>query len=407
MNKTILIFKHEFTTMIRRISFIIMTAAFPLLGLILIFGGQFISNITSEPKPVAEVKIGYVDAPAVVTGYQQQSNFLFVAYGDVETADKAMIDGNVSEFIVIAQDYVNSGIVTRFTLSRELQAPTDRQNAVRNFLLQNLLGPNVDPKIVDRAISPLSLSTVVIDPKTGLPATDQGGAGALLLPYLFSILLAMSIFTSSGYLLQGLAEEKENRIMEVLLSSVSSRQLITGKVLGLGAAGLAQMALWLISARFLASMASTNFNEMLGAIQISGTFIFLGLAYFILGYLLYAIIMAAVGSIGSTARESQQLAGIFSVLAVSPLWGLVFLIENPQHPFSVFLTLFPLTAPITTIIRVGAADVPIWQIATSMTLMMVSIVGLLLLAAKVFRAFLLMYGKTPKLGEIIRLLKQA
>ena len=407
MNKTILIVKHEFSTMIRRTSFIIMTVAFPLIGLILIFGGQLISNITSEPKPVAEVKIGYVDASAVVNGHQQQPNFLFVAYSDVDTANKAMIEGNVSEYVVIGPDYVNNGVVIRFTLSREVQAPADREDAVRTFLLQNLLATKVDPKIVDRAISPLNLATVVIDPKTGLPATDQGGAAALLLPYLFSILLAMAIFTSSGYLLQGLAEEKENRIMEVLLSSVSSRQLITGKVLGLGAAGLAQMVFWLICARFLASMASTNFTQILGAIQISSTFIFLSLAYFILGYLLYAIIMAAVGCIGSTARESQQVAGIFSVLAVSPLWALVFLIENPQHPFSVFLSLFPLTAPITTIIRIGATEVPVWQIAASMSIMVMTIIGLLFFAAKVFRTFLLMYGKTPKIGEIFRLLKEA
>jgi ABC-2 type transport system permease protein len=261
--------------------------------------------------------------------------------------------------------------------------------------------------VLDRAKAPLNLSNILIDPETGLPAEDQGGFVALVLPYFFSILLVMSIFTSSGYLLQGLAEEKENRIMEVLLSSVSARQLITGKVLGLGAAGLAQMAFWLLSARFLVDMASENFADVLGALEISLTFVILGLVYFILGYLFFAIIMATVGSITSTVRESQQLATIFSLLAVSPLWGLVFIIENPNAPLSVFLTLFPFTAPIATIIRIGATDVPLWQLAASMTIMAGSIVGMLFLSAKVFRTFLLMYGKTPKLGEIIRMVRQA
>ncbi|AKG54337.1 membrane protein putative [Dehalogenimonas sp. WBC-2] len=409
MNKTLLIFKHEFRTLIRRTGFIVMTLAFPLLGLLLILGGQLISGISpgGEPGPVEDVIIGYVDAAALIDGQQEQANFKFEPFTDVETANQAMIDGDISEYIVILPDYLDSGAVARFTLSRELETPGDRYDAIRNFVIRNLLAPEADPAIIDRAVYPLNLSNVVIDPSTGLPADSQGGFSDFILPYLFSILLVMSIFTSSGYLLQGLSEEKENRIMEILLSSVSSRQLITGKVLGLGAAGLAQMAIWLISARFLAGLASDNFAEILGSIQISGTFIFLGLSYFILGYLLFAIIMAAAGSIGQNMRDSQQLATIFTLLAVSPLWGMVFLIENPQHPVSVFLTLFPFTAPITTIIRIGITDVPLWQIATSMTLMVATIVGFLYLSAKIFRTFLLMYGKTPKLGEIIRLLRQA
>jgi ABC-2 type transport system permease protein len=409
MNKTTLIFKHEFITLIRRTGFIIMTIAFPLIALIAIAGGEIFSGITGggEPGPTEEVQIGYVDTIGLIDGHVEQGDFLFVPFDTVEAANRALLDDDISEYIVIDPAYLESGAVVRFTLSRELEPPGDKLAATRNFLLDNLLASDIEPAILDRAKSPLNLVNILIDPETGLPAEDQGGFIAMVLPYFFSILLVMAIFTSSGYLLQGLAEEKENRIMEVLLSSVSARELITGKVLGLGAAGLAQMAIWLLSARFLADLASTNFSDILGALEVSATFVILGLAYFILGYLFYAIIMAAIGSITSTVRESQQLATIFSLLAVSPLWGLVFLIENPHHPVSVFLTLFPFTAPITTIIRIGAADVPLWQIASSMAIMAASIVGLLSLSAKVFRTFLLMYGKTPRLGEIIRLLKQA
>lgn len=407
MNKTALIFKHEFTTLIRRTGFIVMTVAVPLIGLIVILGGQIFSGSQGGEGPVEQVKIGYVDQAAVITGHGQEGNFDFVAYASVETANQALIDKNVSEYILIPPDYITTGALARFTTERQLEVPGDRLNAIQNFMLDNLLSPSVGTSVIDRVKAPANLSSVIIDPNTGLPAENQGGAAAFLLPYLFSILLVMSIFTSSGYLLQGLAEEKENRIMEVLLSSVSARQLITGKVLGLGAAGLVQMAIWLFSARFLASLASSSFSDILGSIELSATFVILGLAYFILGYLLFAIILAAIGSIASSMRESQQLAAIFSVLAVSPLWGLVFIIENPQHPVSVFLTLFPFTAPITTMIRVGTSEVPFWQIGLSMALMAASIFGLLLLSAKVFRTFLLMTGKTPKLGEILHLLKEA
>ncbi len=408
-SKTALIFKHEFITLIRRTGFIIMTVAFPLLGFVAIAGGNLISGITGggEPGPVDTVEIGYVDTAAVISGHEDQGFFRFIRFDTPDAASAALQGGDIAEFIITSPDYLETGAVTRFTPSRELETPNDRFQAIRNFLLDNLLAADVDPAVLDRAKTPVNLANVLIDPETGLPAEDQGGFVAVILPYFFSILLVMSIFTSSGYLLQGLAEEKENRIMEVLLSSVSARELITGKVLGLGAAGLVQMALWLFSARFLADFASNNFAEVLGALEVSVYFVTIALVYFILGYLLYAIIMAAVGSITSTVRESQQLATVFSLLAVSPLWGLVFIIENPEHPVSVFLTLFPFTAPIATIIRIGATDVPFWQIGASVTIMAATIVGLLVLSAKVFRTFLLMYGKTPKLGEIVRMLKQA
>jgi len=407
VNKTALIFKHEFTTLIRRTGFIIMTVAIPLIGLILILGGQIFSGNQGGGGPVEQVKIGYVDQASLITGHQQEGNFDFVAFDSAEAANQALIGKTVSEYIVIPPDYINTGALARFTTERQLEVPGDRLYAIQNFMLDNLLSPTVGAAVIDRVKAPANLSSIILDPVTGLPAENQGGVAAFLLPYLFSILLVMSIFTSSGYLLQGLAEEKENRIMEVLLSSVSARQLITGKVLGLGAAGLAQMAIWLFSARFLANLASANFSAILGSIELSASFVILGLAYFILGYLLFAILLAAIGSIASSMRESQQLAAIFSVLAVSPLWGLVFIIENPQHPVSVFLTIFPFTAPITTMIRVGTAEVPFWQIGLSMMVMAVSIFGFLLLSAKVFRTFLLMTGKTPKIGEILRMLKEA
>lgn len=409
MNKTAIIFKHEFLTLIRRTGFIIMTLAIPLLALVFIAGGEILSAITGggEPGPAETVEIGYVDPSSVIAGHEEQGFIKFIRFESIDAANSTLVAGGIAEYIVIDPKYLDSGAVARFTPSRELEVPGDRFTAIRDFLLDNLLGPALSPDLLDRAKMPLNLSSIIIDPETGLPAKDQGGFVALVLPYLFSILLVMAIFTSSGYLLQGLAEEKENRVMEVLLSSVSARELITGKVLGLGAAGLAQMAVWLLSARFLADMASQNFTEILGALEVSVYFVTVALAYFILGYLLYAIIMAAVGSITSTVRESQQLATIFSLLAVSPLWGLVFLVENPDHPAAVFLTLFPFTAPIATIIRIGATEIPFWQIGASMALMAATTVGLLLLSAKVFRAFLLMYGKTPKLGEIVRMLRQA
>ncbi len=259
---------------------------------------------------------------------------------------------------------------------------------------------------MERVKAPVGLATIRLD-ETGQVATDQGGFGAFIVPYLFSILLLMAIFSSSGFLLQGLGEEKENRIIEILLSSVSARQLLTGKVLGLGAAGLIQILIWLLSARLLVEMVSTTVGGFATTMQIPSNLLILGIVYFILGYLLFAVLMAGVGSISPTAREEQQLSVFFTMSGVLPLMLAPFIIQNPSHIVTQVFTLFPITAPVTVMLRLGLADIPTWELAVSIALLVMSIIGALVLAAKVFRTFLLMYGKRPRLGEIINSLREA
>ena len=157
----------------------------------------------------------------------------------------------------------------------------------------------------------------------------------------------MAIFTSSGYLLQGLGEEKENRVMEILLSSISPRQLLAGKVLGLGAAGLVQIVVWLISANFLMKIASSTWGNVIGSLQVPPEFLILGVIYFILGYLLMAVLMAGVGSISPTAREGQQMSAIFTLPVVIPIYFMGLIMEHPENVAVKILTFFPITAPIT------------------------------------------------------------
>jgi ABC-2 type transport system permease protein len=117
--------------------------------------------------------------------------------------------------------------------------------------------------------------------------------------------------------------------------------------------------------------------------------------------------MAGAGSIGATARESQQFSTVFTLLAVVPFFFITNIMETPNSGISQFLMLFPFTAPLTVIIRMGVADIPTWQLITSMALMIITIIGSVFVSAKIFRTFLLMYGKTPKMSEIVRMIRQA
>ena len=406
MNKTILILKHEFAQTLRRKSYIIMTLAFPLIALLAILAFQIIGGAGGPTEPGESISVGYVDNTGSFFDYTKQQEVIFIPKPSEQEATDALLEGEISQYIVIPQDYLSSGLVVRYTLLREVEPPGEVWQAIKNFLISNLLEEQSNQQVVTRVQYPLSMNSITLD-ESGQVAAEQGGYSAFIVPYIFSILLVMAIFTSSGFLLQGLGEEKENRVMEILLSSVSPRQLITGKVLGLGAAGLIQILVWLISARFLVGMASSSIGGILSTLQIPTDFLILSLVYFILGYLLFAVVMAGAGSIGATARESQQLSMVFILPAVIPLWLVAFIMENPNNMIAQILTIFPFTAPITVMLRMGLTDIPIWQLAVSMILMVATILGLLVLAAKIFRTFLLMHGKTPKLGEIIRYLRQA
>ena len=406
MNKTILILKHEFRQTIKRKGFVIMTLAFPLIALLAIGIYQIVQGIDTPPAPDEEVTIGYVDEVGVFDDYTSQPDVILIPYLTQEEATSALLAEDISEYFIIPSDYVSTGVVTRYTLERELEPPDETRWAMKSFLLSNLLKGQTSPEIAERVKAPLGLYSIRLD-ETGDVATEQGGFGAFIVPLAFGFLLIMAIFSSSGYLLQGLGEEKENRIMEILLSSVSTRQLLTGKVLGLGAAGLVQIIVWLLSAVFLMRWVSTTIGGILSTLQIPGNLLVLSIVYFILGYLFFAVLMAGVGAIGATARESQQMSMLFIMPVWIPFWVLFFLARNPDHVVGTILTMIPFTAPTMVFIRLGTSGIPTWELALSIALLVISIIGALVLAAKVFRTFLLMYGKTPKLREVIRSLREA
>jgi ABC-2 type transport system permease protein len=404
MNRTVLIFRHEFITTLKRTGFIIMTLIIPVIALLAIGISVLISG-ASQPSPVQVTsRIGYVDEGGQISQAATVGNIRLVSYNTAENAFQAMVRGEIGEYFVIPADYIATGRVDRYTLEKQLAAPPEIAAAIKDFLTNNLLAGKVPAATINTIEAPLDLVTTRLDASGGV-AADQGGYGNLIIPGIFSILLVLSLTFSSTYLLQGLGEEKENRLIEVLLSSVSTRQLLTGKVLGLGAAGLVQVLVWLVSAPLLLFLAQSTFGGFFTAIQIPANFILLGVVYFILGYSLFAVLSTGAGAVSPSAREGQQLASIFTFIAVSPLWFSSAIIAFPDSPVWVGLTIFPLTAPVVVMLRLGLTDIPVWQLAASMVVSIISILGLLAIAVRIFRTYLLMYGKRPGLGTIIRSLR--
>jgi ABC-2 type transport system permease protein len=193
--------------------------------------------------------------------------------------------------------------------------------------------------------------------------------------------------------------------MEILLSSVSTRQLLTGKILGLGAAGLTQILIWVISIPLLLHLASSSIGGFITAIQLPVSFLILGIVYFILGYSVFAILSLSVATISPTVQEAQGLSSIYTLFAVAPFWLFSLLLLYPSNPVWIVFSIFPFSAPVLVMLRLGLTGVPVWQLAVSIAVLVFSIVGGLLFASRILRTYVLMYGKRPSLKEIIRNLK--
>lgn len=405
MKKTWTIARHEFTTTIRRISYILLTISFPLLGLlgILIFLG--VTQWGGEGPPPEEIRIGYVDETSMFDEYTNPDGVVFILYDTNDEARDALFSKEVGEYFIIPEDYLETGLIERYTTERELGLPQATMALMEDFLVANLLAGEVSDEVLERAQTPLLPISTRLDPETGEIIPPESEIAAFAMPYVFALLFMMSLFFTSGYLLQGVSEEKENRLIEILLSSVSARQLLSGKVIGLGAAGLIQIVIWLISSVALLAIASLFISLPEGLTIPIGLIIF-GIIYFILGYLLFGILMTTLGSIGSTARESSQWTMLIVMPAVAPLILISLFINNPDHVIFTVFTLFPLTAPVAAIMKLSIGAFPVWELLLSITILTASIIGAMWLAARVFRTFLLMYGKRPSFREIRRYIRE-
>jgi ABC-2 type transport system permease protein len=225
-----------------------MTLALPVLAILGIGIGQLMST-SVEPPEVKTTTIGYIDEIGGFDQYTAHGKIELIRFDTQEDATVAMIKNDIKEYFVIPLAYTSNGIINRYTLEKELETSSATRTAIKNFLTSNLLSGKVPPDTVNLIETPLRLAVIRLT-ETGSVATEQGGFGNVIIPGIFSCLLALSLMFSSSHLIQGMGEEKESRLIEVLLSSVSPRQLLIGKLLGLGVAGLLQVGVWLASISF-------------------------------------------------------------------------------------------------------------------------------------------------------------
>jgi ABC-2 type transport system permease protein len=223
------------------------------------------------------------------------------------------------------------------------------------------------------------------------------------LPYAITFLFYIVILSASSLLLNSITNEKQNRVMEILMTSVTPTQMLTGKIIALGLAGLLQTVVWLGAGILMLRYSGSAF-ALSSAFQLPITVLIWGIIFFILGYSLYASLMAGIGALVPNMREASQLTTIVILPMVVPLIFITTLIQSPDSPLSMFLSLFPFTSPVSMMTRISASTVPFWQIAISIILLAATAVLLVRACAGLLRAQNLLSGRTVTAKDFLRAL---
>ncbi len=411
MRKVWVIARHEYLVNLRRPGFLIMTAIVPLLGAVVLLIGAFFAGEASaffeRHFVTTPTNIGIVDHSGAFTPILPAYRDRFRAYPTEEAARQALQADEITTLLVIPEDYLETGRVLVFSKAGSFSATVlEDSKSIRAFFVDHLLRGKVDATLRQRVSDPLKPVLMSPEGKAQPQSNPLSVAFNFILPFALSILLVMTIFVSSGYLLRGVAEEKTSRVIEIILSSVTARELLAGKVLGLGALGLTQVMVWILSAFALSGGAAGLLGVVIPLLTRPEVFI-LGVVYYLFGFLVYAVLMGAVGSLGTTMQESQQLAGLFSLTAFLPMMLSGFIFSNPNMTLARAFSWFPLTAPTMMLLRLPMVEVPLSDIVGSIGMLILTIPAVLWAGGKVFRMGLLMYGKRPGVRQVWRALREA
>ena len=326
----------------------------------------------------------------------------FVRFADENAALAALEKKEIGTVYVIPADYVASGKITAYNPSESfLSEGKLAQVPLRRLLVKSLAADRVPPEVVARILSPADIKTLNRRPDgTWVERGLAEMVRRIGVPIGFTMLLLISILVSAGGLIQGVSEEKENRVIEVILSSIDARSLLLGKLLGLGAAGLLQLAIWLTMALLPAAL-------LIAGLALSPMIVILCLAYFILAFLLYGTLITATGVIGTNAKDMQQYGMFWSIGSAIPMIFMEVLLRDPRGVTAQVLSYVPLTSAVTMMIRIGGGGVSWWEIPLTLGILALSVWVTLRFAARIFRTGLLMYGKRPTVVEVFRWMRQA
>jgi ABC-2 type transport system permease protein len=392
----LLVARHEYLSNVLRRGFLFATFGVPLftIGLMIV-----VTAVTLQVSVEADIgPVGFVDQSGLFAG-ADTSGTPFLEFSSEAAVVEAFDTEELGGYFIIPADYLARGrieVVTRTGM------PQGLRDDVNQFLAAQL-SRSVDAQTAARLQNPVTLELYLQD--SGRTIQEDASVTLFMMPVIFTMIFMITLQTAGSYLMSGVVEEKSNRIMEVLITSVTPNELLGGKVLGLGALALTQVAIWLVAVVVI--LEAGQGLAALSGVTLQADYILLALVYFLLSFFLLASIMAAIGAVSGSEQESRQVAGLFSLVLVIPIFFLVSFITEPNGPIAVFLTLFPFTSPMSVILRLGITSVPVEQIVVSLILLALTALAAAWISGRVFGWSLLLYGKRPGPRTLWRAIRRA
>ena len=433
MSKIGLIIKREYLRRVSKKSFILLTFLTPFLFAALVFVPLWLSSIKGdEVHTIAILDSTGKYAPL----FEDTETYRFIHSEQSMDAYKQGTDKDIFAFLTITEDLLENPKAA--TLYSKKQIPGELSRLVNMTLKKQIESdklatfniPNLKEIIKESKIK-FNIHTI----KWGDDGSEKQSSSvvASITGVIFTMLIYMFIMIYGAMVMQGVMEEKTNRIIEIMISSVKPFDLMMGKIIGIGFVGLTQVFLWAIMTLILitggsflvgggidnemlqsgmalnanpniammsAQQPSNEWIEMLGTINFAEIGI-LFVVYFIGGYLLYSSLFAAIGSAVDSQEDTQQFMLPVTLLLVFALYAGIYSMENPDGPLAFWCSMIPFTSPIVMMVRMPF-EVPLWQIILSVGLLYICSIGFTWLSAKIYRVGILMYGKKPSIKEIIK-----
>lgn len=427
MNKILIIIQREFLKRVRTKGFIILTITMPFIMAALVFVPLWLSSIENDEQQ----KVAVIDPTGVYAKALKTSKSFAFSAQPVITEEMRSEDSPYDAVVAISGNLVkNDGKVTIYS---HKEIPGNLLDYIQSKLNETVQKQKLEAtgiagldKIIDDVQRDVNMKTV----KWSKEGDEQASSTyvAIIVGGIFTLLIYIFVITYGGMVMQSVIEEKTNRIIELLVSSVKPFQLMMGKIIGVMLVGIAQMALWGVMLSIIMTVASVGFGvsqaqsiaagqpmpsptmnmsqdtqELLTAI-VNLPYAEIGLMFIIMfvgGYLLYSSFFAATGASINEQEDANQFVVPITMITLFGLYAAMYSIENTDGPLAFWASLFPLTSPIVMMIRIPFG-VPLWQELLSIALLYASAFLMIWIGGKIYRVGILMYGKKPSIKEIIK-----
>jgi ABC-2 type transport system permease protein len=395
MTKIWLVALHEYKRHVFNRRFVLIgILSVPLLILVMVGLVFLIFSLESNTTPLGYVDYsGLLADPISAPAPEPPDRPVPILPFETEAAARSALEaGQIQAYYVLPADYLSTGRISLVHMG-EVKSPASRQFYA--FLSANLLR-ETDPQIATRLVKG---AEIIVQSPDGSRSISSKNWFNVLVPMVAGIAFIIAMFSTGGYLMQAVVEEKENRTMEVVITSVSPNQFMAGKIIGDTSIGLTLILLWTLFAVSII-LVGRNYVDFLRGIQVAPQTLLLLVFVMFPAFVMVSALMATIGATVSEAREGQQMVSILSLPIWIPYMLISLLIGNPNSPLALGLSLFPLTAPLTLLMRDGMTILPAWQIALSAVIQVLSAIGAIWLAGRAFRLGMLRYGQRLKLREV-------